>query len=295
MAVRRPPAGVRVVSSARSATRQRMRSLRSALDALSPRAPLLTPAAAAPTSGAVGGAVAGRSWPAALGRPPAGVPGRLLRLNPRVLEIVRHFAQAKAGAETQLGPSQGRAPGIETPRQLGAPRVEPDAINLASTAAPRAARAWDRMWQAARTDKGASATRGHLDCYAVPRNIEAVAAFRHEVTRHLEAGSQSPQPEGPRDLAAHDPTCSSMAASCPHRASLSESAPLPSELRWEPRAVIPRARGRGSGPKENGPRRPEPARAKGALGPGQATTSSCSAGSGCRPRAGSCWTCRRTR
>jgi hypothetical protein len=57
----------------------------------------------------------------------------------------------------------------------------------------------------------------------------------------LEACPQSAQPEGVCDLGAHAADHASLAPSCPHRAPLSVTAAVPSDLRQEPSAVTPRA------------------------------------------------------
>src|SRR6266581_4836720 len=58
----------------------------------------------------------------------------------------------------------------------------------------------------------------------------------------LEACSQSAQPEGLCNLGADVPDRPALAPSCPHCAPLSGPEAMPSDLRQEPSAVIPRAR-----------------------------------------------------
>ena len=80
-----------------------------------------------------------------------------------------------------------------------------------------------------------------LNYYAVPLNFRRPRSLSPSGHLALEARSQSAQPEGPRHLGAHAADRPPLAPSRPHRAPLAGAATLPSDLRQEPSAVMPRA------------------------------------------------------
>jgi len=66
----------------------------------------------------------------------------------------------------------------------------------------------------------ASVVRGHSAYYAVPGNIDAVAAFRTQVTRIVEPPTPASEPQNEHHLGPDRPYCNPVVATCPCAASL---------------------------------------------------------------------------
>ena len=87
----------------------------------------------------------------------------------------------------------------------------------------------------------ASVLRGHFNYYAVPGNIDAVTAFRDQVTVALAGALRRRSQRHRMTWDRYSRIADAVVAPCPHRASLPQRALRRQDPRQEPGAVIPHA------------------------------------------------------